>query len=305
MEGRRILRSYRESAARLSFVVLFGVGFLGYFFVAESRQDPAFAGGIECIQTVTDNGEIKTVCRESSGGGGNGGGGGGGDSDVPTPHDYWNTPSCDGNVPPPENSAGVMCNRATITCELRGQEGILMDYYVQWEPDGPWERSGTWCSGTIDDEFDPDIEPEQVAVEMADHLLPDSNVRMSPANGRALTNFPVIFYAEEDEFSDSATLLGVDVEVRAQATEFQWTWGDGSSDSFGRPGIPFDGNASDPALVKHPYDSRGSYTADLVVTWNGEFRIAGEQWQELPEMTVDRGEAGDLTIRDQRNVLSD
>ena len=180
-----------------------------------------------------------------------------------------------------------------------------MDYYIQWEANGPWTLSGTWCSGTIDDEFEPDIEPEQVAEEMAEHLLPDSNVRMSPENGRALTNFPVIFYAEQDEFSDSATLLGVDVEVRARATEFQWIWGDGSSDTFDRPGIPFDGNASDPEHVKHPYDSRGSYTAELVATWEGEFRIAGEDWQELPEMTVDRGEAGDLTIRDQRNVLSD
>lgn len=48
--------------------------------------------------------------------------------------------------------------------------------------------------------------------------------------------------------------------------------------------------------VKHPYQRDGSFTADLTVTWQGEFRAGGGSWEELPEMTVDRGEAGDLTI---------
>lgn len=198
-----------------------------------------------------------------------------------------------------------MCPRAVNTCEALDETGIYMDYYIQWEEGGEWVLSGSWCSGTIDEEFEPEIEPDQVAEEMAEHLLPDSNVRTDPENGRALTNFPVNFYAAEDEFSDSANLLGVDIEVRARATEFQWAWGDGSSDQFARPGVPFDGNLDNPEYVQHPYQSKGSYTSDLTVIWEGEFRIGDAAWEDLPEMTVERGETGDLTILDQRNVLSD
>jgi hypothetical protein len=219
---------------------------------------------------------------------------------TPRPYDTYATPACLYNGPPP-NDPGAMCTNAAQACELRGEEGILMRYYVQWEQGGPWELIDTRCSGGTD-EPDP-VTPEQVRAWLESGWLPEANVGVSPGNGRTLLNFPTIFYTEARDYNETRDIPGGQLQVVAEQVGFIWKWGDGTSDTTSTAGRPYSPGTDQSAYVTHEYPTPGTYTVDVDVQWSARANIPGLGWQDLGTITVTRGDTAPITVLSKNDVL--
>lgn len=223
---------------------------------------------------------------------------------VPRPHDIYYTPACPYNGPPP-NDPSVMCESAVRTCELRGQDGILMRIYYQWEPGGPWELQATRCvGGAQEDELQ--VDPGRVRLELVTRYLPAANVAVNPGNGRTLLNFPTIFYTEVGPYRETVTILGQPVTIEAEPVAFLWTWGDGQTARTTTPGRPYSPSADPSEYVTHEYTvARATpYPVDVDVEWRASFSVGGGPQQDLGTLTVTRGETASVTVLEKADVLS-
>lgn len=129
--------------------------------------------------------------------------------------------------------------------------------------------------------------------------LPSLEVQVQPAD-TTLVNFETNFYARPEAFERRITLLGQDVDVRAEPTRFDWVFGDGGTEQTEGPGAPY------PALeVTHAYsDADLTVRPSVDVTYAAEFRVGGRAWQEIPETVTIRGTPVSLRIVEATPVLS-
>ncbi len=129
--------------------------------------------------------------------------------------------------------------------------------------------------------------------------LPSLEVQVQPAE-RTLVNFATNFYAEPQAFEREITLLGQDVDVRAEPTQFTWSFGDGASDQTEGPGGPY------PDLeVTHRYlDADVTVTPSVDVTYRAEFRVGDGDWQQIPETVTIQGAPVSLRVVEATPVLS-
>lgn len=65
-------------------------------------------------------------------------------------------------------------------------------------------------------------------------------------------------------------LRGYEVTAVAHPTGYQWSFGDGATESIASPGSP-----SSPA-VKHMYQTKGTYSVTLTATWSGSYTFTGD-----------------------------
>jgi hypothetical protein len=128
--------------------------------------------------------------------------------------------------------------------------------------------------------------------------LPALRVRVQPAD-RTLVNFETIFYTEPEPFERELRLLGQRVDVRATASGFAWSFGDGASLQTQTPGAPYP--AKD---VVHEYADADVTVAPRVdVTYTAQFRVNGGGWQEIPETVTITGPPASLRILEATAVL--
>jgi hypothetical protein len=129
--------------------------------------------------------------------------------------------------------------------------------------------------------------------------LPSLEVQVQPAE-RTLVNFATNFYAEPEAFERQITLLGQDVDVRAEPIRFDWAFGDGAGDQTEGPGGAY------PDLeITHRYtDADVTVTPSVDVTYSAEFRVGGGEWQEIPETVTIEGTPVALRVVEATPVLS-
>jgi hypothetical protein len=129
--------------------------------------------------------------------------------------------------------------------------------------------------------------------------LPSLAVQVQPAN-KTLVNFATNFYAEPEAFERQVTLLGQDVDVRAEPTSFAWTFGDGATDQTDSPGGAY------PDLeITHRYtDADVTVSPSVDVTYAADFRVGDGDWQEIPETVTISGTPVSLRVVEATPVLS-
>jgi hypothetical protein len=129
--------------------------------------------------------------------------------------------------------------------------------------------------------------------------LPSLQVRVQPAE-RTLVNFATNFYAEPEAFERQITLLGQDVDVRAEPTRFDWTFGDGANRQTEGAGGPY------PDLdITHRYtDADVTVSPSVDVTYAAEFRVGDGEWQQIPETVTIGGTPVSLRIVEATPVLT-
>ena len=278
----RLIRGAAAVALTLG-VIVFGGPFVG-------------VAAAEC--QLTPSGEW--VCGGSDEDPGDDGGPGDNGPAPRVPHDTYQTPACMFNGPPP-GGADAMCTNATAACEARGEEGILMRYYVQWEANGPWELVDTRCSGG--DEPDP-VTPDEVRAWLVEGWLPAANVGVSPGNGRTLIDFPTIFYTEDRDYDETRPVPngGGQVHVIAEQAGFHWTWGDGQGNRTSTGGVPYSRTTPESRYVTHEYAHPGTFTIDVDVEWTARFQVPGGPWQDLGTVTVTRGQSAPITALEKDDV---
>src|SRR5690625_2255278 len=120
---------------------------------------------------------------------------------------------------------------------------------------------------------------EVVAEEWRQIQLPAPVIDVQPADQRTLVNLDTYTQAPQETFRHTTTLLGQEVDIRANATMWHWDLGDGSPViSEDHPGTSF----PDPTGYFH-YRQPGNYIITLTIEWEAEFSAdQGATWQTIP-----------------------
>lgn len=192
--------------------------------------------------------------------------------------DEYMTPTCPFNG---LHGADALCMAALVTCPAGQIRWWIWheETRVTRNPDGtlsrdttPWRRlPGSYCLGS-DDPGVPDYGRAVALIQQGfqDLPLPVADVQVDPAP-TSLVNIPTAFFAGGAQtFSQTVTPVpGISVTVNARPTQWEWFWGDGTSQTFTTAGVP------KRPVVSHVYREATDRSAYVRVTWTGTFSIAG------------------------------
>jgi hypothetical protein len=113
-----------------------------------------------------------------------------------------------------------------------------------------------------------------------------------------------LWYDGPAELTVAVSLNGYTITGTAVPTSFAWTMGAPDVNGTSTHSADVPGNVDDPA-ARHTYETVGTYTITLTVTWTGSFTVTGNG---LPGGPVDLGTTtvdGTLTypVREARSIL--
>ena len=153
-----------------------------------------------------------------------------------------------------------------VTTHTRAPDGTVTSVA------GPWtQEPGSFCLGA-DDPGVPTIARviDQIQTDFTSLPLRVETPRADPAP-TTLVNVDTAFSAGTTATQTfTPTLLGVTVTVTARPVRWVWTWGDGTTAAFDRPGIPKQPD------VTHRYGKAGDVPVSVLVEWRGTFRVGGD-----------------------------
>ncbi|GAA1557689.1 hypothetical protein GCM10009789_08860 [Kribbella sancticallisti] len=141
------------------------------------------------------------------------------------------------------------------------------------------------------------ITTEVVRTELKNVEFPALVVQVQPRT-RTLVNLETIVYTKPVPVDRVVPVLTWPVGVRATASSYTWSFGDGSTKTTTSPGRPY------PALdVVHRYKKRGAVAVSVVVHYTARYRLPGRGWTTLPRTVDIPGPATALTVAEARPVL--
>jgi hypothetical protein len=216
-----------------------------------------------CGGATGDGTSYNTVVAIPGLSGGPGGSGGGGSSGGGCAGcDWYVTPACPINGPPP-NAADVMCSGAAMACP---QGGIRMRVFVR-RPGESWTVAGTYCTGNGNGVVTvADVAADAGAL-YRDRMTPGAaTIGVTPPPDRVLVNALTYFGANGAEpmrgtFGPDALTVTI-----AAVPTYVWDFGDGTTLETTSPGGP----AGD---VTHTYRAPGATTVRLTTRWHAEFTV--------------------------------
>ncbi|PWH07882.1 hypothetical protein DEO23_00735 [Brachybacterium endophyticum] len=86
----------------------------------------------------------------------------------------------------------------------------------------------------------------------------------------------LVLFAESGEQELQTDLLDTPVTIRATPTEYRWELGDGNVIVTDDPGQPYPSKD-----VTATYDYEGWYDVTLTTTFEGQFSVDGDEWQDI------------------------
>lgn len=219
-------------------------------------------------------------------------------SNVEPPTEYVRAPLCWSTTTRSDQSPYCPNDDPIVQYCLDGSEAVLPTWRRTQDPDGNW---GPWS--IYRDYYCPNDAPLISAIEHEwTQLKPQpSAITLQPNTGWVIATVPTIAMAGDAPRLHSAVLLGANVDIRATASGYRWTWGDGSHTTTTDPGRPYPN-----ATVTHTYPhASDAATVQLTTTWSGEFRINGGPWQPFTSTITSDSDPVPLTVYDPRSRLVD
>jgi hypothetical protein len=129
--------------------------------------------------------------------------------------------------------------------------------------------------------------------------FPALAVQIQPKT-RTLVNLKTIVYTKPVPVDQVVPILTWPVGVRASASSYTWTFGDGTTLTTTSAGKPY------PALdVVHQYKKRAKVAVSVVVHYTARYQLPGSGWTTLPGTVDIPGPATALTVAEARPVLVD
>ncbi len=205
------------------------------------------------------------------------------------------------STPPPaaDMSTELDCGAARVCANPRQR---LYRLWGRTETPPAWLPLSTRCFGAAPTAADlprPRITPALVLNEIRRIGLPELQARTQP-EGKTLVNFDTIFYTEAQPFTATVTLLGQQVDIVAEATEYTWHHGDGSTAATSSPGAPYPSKE-----ITYRYsDAHTTVRPRVDVTYTARFRVNGGPWQDINETVTITGPEGSLRVSEAAPVLS-
>jgi len=159
-------------------------------------------------------------------------------------------------------------------------------------PDGtealpPWWMryrlsSGAWSNWLMVGYYQCPAEMLRAAVEnaWARMYITPNTINVQPDTGWVLTTVPTIVYVDRNPRTMNTTLLSTPVIIRARASAYTWTWGDGSSPTVTtKPGAAYPNSTVNHTYMHH----EGPVTIRLTTSWTGSYSTnGGATWQAAP-----------------------
>jgi hypothetical protein len=129
--------------------------------------------------------------------------------------------------------------------------------------------------------------------------FPALSVQVQP-QGRTLVNLKTIVYTKPIPVDQIVPILSWPVGVRATASSYTWTFGDGTTANSTSEGTPY------PAFdVFHQYKKRGKVAVSVTVHYTARYQLPGQGWTTLAGTVDIVGPATALTVAEARPVLVD
>jgi len=216
------------------------------------------------------------------------------------------------SLPPREFFRGPICaslNTRMDQSPLCPNDDPIIEYCIDGSEAVPplWMRefiNNAWTQWAVIESYTcPNDAPLISAIEHEwTQLKPQpSAITLQPNTGWVIATVPTIAMAGDAPRLPSAVLLGANVDIRATASGYRWTWGDGSHTTTTDPGRPYPN-----ATVTHTYPhASDAATVQLTTTWSGEFRINGGPWQPFTSTITSDSDPVPLTVYDPRSRLVD
>jgi hypothetical protein len=106
-----------------------------------------------------------------------------------------------------------------------------------------------------------------------------NTITMQPDTGWVLTTVPTIVYVDRAPRTRHVTLLGTPVTIRATASAYTWTWGDGGQTVTTQPGAAYPN-----PTVAHTYMyAERDVVVRLTTSWRGSYSTdGGASWHDAP-----------------------
>ena len=150
----------------------------------------------------------------------------------------------------------------------------------------PWwmryrRADGTWSAWAMMSTYQCPAELFARALARAWHEMPiaPNIVTIQPDTGWVLTTVPTIVYVDRAPRTRNVTLLGRPVTIRATASAYTWSWGDGSETVTTQPGAAYPN-----ATVTHTYMyAERDVVVGLTTSWRGSYTTdGGATWRSAP-----------------------
>jgi hypothetical protein len=144
----------------------------------------------------------------------------------------------------------------------------------------------------------------------AEKLLPHPTIGSAPPGHVTLVNIETVLWVATASQRQLGTvnLLGRHVDIRAHVERVAWSFGDGSTAATNGPGIPY--TTAHPCRTKqcpgyfgHTYARTGAMTITADLTWSGQFRVDGGQWQTIPGTVTAAATSTTVEVKEARGVL--
>jgi hypothetical protein len=150
----------------------------------------------------------------------------------------------------------------------------------------PWwmryrRTDGTWSAWTMMSNYQcsAEIFANALAHAWAEMPIAPNTITIQPNTGWVLTTVPTIVYVDRAPRTRNVTLLGTPVRIRATASAYTWTWGDGAQTVTTQPGAAYPN-----ATVSHTYMyAERDVVVRLTTSWRGSYSTnGGASWSSAP-----------------------
>ena len=102
-----------------------------------------------------------------------------------------------------------------------------------------------------------------------------------PGENVGLVNRPMHMWTDADTIETTIDILDQPVQVRLTPATYHWNYGDGTTQTTTEPGSAVDPNYGGDTATSHRYEETGTYTAQVTVSYVGQFRVDDNPWTPI------------------------
>lgn len=209
---------------------------------------------------------------------------------------------------PEDVNADFYCEAAIRVCANNTAEqgqGPATRVFRRAADSETWEARGVTCfPNLVGDDAGPQLTMAMILEAFHDTPFAKPQVSSQPEGNTTLVTLPTYYrvgfgdgYGPDQV--DTTSLLGFTVDIRPRLDSITYHYGDGNS--FG-PTTDL-GGVYPTGSVVHEYAARGAFDTHAVLTYGGQFRVNGGDWNDIPGTAEVTGDPTTITVMESRARL--
>jgi len=176
-----------------------------------------------------------------------------------------------------------------------GPDQLLVETYQQAGVDQPWQLASSGCGAAAT--AGPVVTPDLVLEAVKTVGLPVSSFE---APAKTLVQYETTVYTETTTFARTLTVVGYEVDVRAQPSQFTWHFGDGDVRTTTGPGAPYPSDE-----ITHAWrDAHRTFRPRVDTSYAVSYRVDDGPWLDIAETLMVPGPESRVRIKEATPILS-